>query len=174
MTATDNLSTLLQDLQTISQAKRTVFGTPIPWVAEPVFAQGFVVAPNYGVANRQILCAYQVPRGYLALLCGLVCGYVGGGGIALPGQVAFTVDVDNPSAAVVSPQLGYTEKDYSLVPLGLGAFVNGPVWPVEFRHEQGETVRVKGQTISGVAEGDGNFLFAALVGFQWPGMGWER
>ncbi len=74
---------------------------------------------------------------------------------------------------MVSPQSGYTEKDYAAVPFQLGAFVGGPVWPVEFKHDQLETVRIKAQTVALVAVGDGNFVYGALVGFQWPTMGWE-
>lgn len=170
---TTYLSDALEALQATASNKRTVFGTPVPWVAEPVFAQGFAVAPGFGAANRLIICSYQVPRGFQALLCSLVVGYAGGAGAALPGQVLFTVDVDNPSAAVVSPQLGYTEKDYASVPFPLGSLAPAEPWPVEFKHDSLETVRVKGQTVSGVATGAGNFLFAALVGFQWPTMGWE-
>lgn len=170
----DHISKLLQTLQQTAQRTKSVWGTPIPWLAEPVFVQGFVTAPAYGAGNQLILCTYQVPRGFQALLCGLVLGYAGAAGSALPGQVQFTVDIDNPSAPVVSPQQGYTEKDYAAVPFVLGTLVGGPVWPVEFRHDQGETIRVKGQTVSGVATGVGNFLYAALVGFQWPAMGWEQ
>jgi hypothetical protein len=167
------LTNALQSLESLARGKRTVFGTPIPWIAEPVFQAGFVVAPDYGAANQVILLNYKVPRGYTALLNGLCFGYSGGGGSAQPGQVLFTVDVDNPSAAVIPAASGYAEKDYYQVPFELGSFVGGPVWPVEFRHDQGEEVRIKGFTVSGVATGDGNFLYAALVGFQWPTMGWE-
>lgn len=173
-TIENELTELLQTLQKTAQSRKTVWGTPIPWQAEPVFASGYVVAPAYGAANQLILCTYQTPRGYTLLISGIVLGYAGGAGAALPGQVQFSVDVDNFNAAVVSPQLGYTEKDYAAVPFTLGTLVGGPVWPVEFRHDQGETVRIKGQTVSGVATGAGNFLYAALVGFQWPSMGWEQ
>jgi hypothetical protein len=167
------LTNALDTLQSLARGKRTVFGTPIPWIAEPVFAQGFQIAPDYGAANQLILASYQVPRGYTAILCGLVLGYAGGAGAALPGQVLYTVDVDNPSAAVVSPASGYVEKDYSLVPFQLGSLAPSEPHPIEFRHDQGETVRIKGYTVSGVATGAGNFLFGALMGFQWPTMGWE-
>ncbi len=167
------LTNALQALQNLSQSKRTVWGTPVPWVAEPVFVQGYQVAPAYSTgANQVIICSYRVPRGYTALICGLVLGYVGGAGPALPGQILYTVDVTNPYGPV-SPQSGYIEKDYNQVPFQLGDLVGGPVWPVEFRHDQGETVRIKGFTVAGVATGVGNFLYGALIGFQWPTMGWE-
>jgi hypothetical protein len=164
----------LQKIRELAESRRTVWGLPIPWEAEPVFASGFEVAPAYGAGNQVILATYQVPRGYRCVLCGLVLGYAGGGGGALPGQCIYTVDVNNSNAAVVSPQSGHVEKDYNQVPFQLGTLVGGPVWPVEFRHDQLETVRVKGYTVSGVATGAGNFLYAALVGFQWPSMGWEQ
>ena len=172
------ISDSLQMLQKLAEGKKTVWGVPIPWVAEPVFASGFVIAPDYippdGAGARVTICTYQVPRGYRAVLCGLVLGYVGGGGAALPGQVVYTVDVNNDIAGIVSPQSGYVEKDYNQVPFQLGTFSPAEPWPVEFRHDQLETVRVKGYTVSGVATGAGNFLYAALIGFQWPSMGWEQ
>lgn len=166
------LTNVLETLQNEAGVRKTVWGTPIPWVATPIFARGFETAPDVGANNQVILCTYKVPRGYAALICGLVFGYAGGAP-ALPGQVLYTVDVDNPNAAVVSPLPGYVEKDYNQVPFQLGDLVGGPVWPVEFKKKQGETIRVKGQTVSGVATGEGNFLYAALVGWQWPSMGWE-
>jgi hypothetical protein len=172
-TPSSNISTALETLQGAAEAKRTVWGTPIPWVATPIFAQGFQTAPDFGAANQVIVASFQVPRGYSAIICGLVFGYAGGAGAAMPGQVLYTVDVDNPSAAVVSPQSGYVEKDFNQVPFQLGDLTN-LVWPVEFKYDQNEFVRVKAQTVSGVAVGAGNFVFAALVGFQWPSMGWEQ
>jgi len=169
----DILTNALQTLEQLSKGKRTVFGTPVPWVAEPVFASGFQVAPDLtDPPTRVIIVEYTVPRGYSALICGLVTGFAGGA-IALPGQVQFTVDVDNPSVAPSSPAQGYTEKDYGLVSFGLGSLSPGDPWPVEFKHDQNETVRIKGATVSAVPTGAGNFLFGALVGFQWPTMGWE-
>jgi hypothetical protein len=168
----DTLTSALQTLQKLSQGKRTVFGTPIPWVAEPIFASGFVIAPDLtDPPTRVIIVEYVVPRGYSAVICGLVTGFAGAA-IALPGQVQFTIDVNNPNAAT-TPAIGYTEKDYGLVPFGLGSLSPGDPWPVEFKHDQNETVRIKGATVSAVPTGAGNFLFGALVGFQWPTMGWE-
>lgn len=170
----DALTKSLQSLDQLSRGKRTVFGTPVPWIAEPVFAQGFVVAPAYGAGNQVILATYTVPRGYSALICGLVLGY-NGGAVPQPGQILYSVDVNNSNAAAVSPMPAgaYVEKDYASVPYQLGTFVGGPVWPVEFKHDQNEIVRIKGQTVSTVPTGVGNFLFGALIGFQWPTMGWE-
>ena len=170
---TDLITKLLDDLQTYARSKRTVFGVPVPWDAEPVFTSGFAVAPAYGAAQQLILCTYEVPRGYTAVICGLVLGYVGGAGPALPGQILYLVDVDNPNPIAVANQLGYTEKDYGAVPFQLGALVGGPPWPVEFRHDQGEEVRIKAHSVAGVAVGAGNFVYGALIGFQWPTMGWE-
>jgi hypothetical protein len=164
----------LNELLLAAKAHRTVWGVPVPWSAEPVFVSGFQVAPAFGAANQVIVCTYELPRGYSAVICGLVLGYVGAGGTALPGQVLYSVDVDNPSAIAVPNQQGYTEKDYGSVPFQLGALVGGPVWPVEFRHDQGEEIRIKAQTVSGVDVGAGTAVYGALIGFQWPSMGWER
>jgi hypothetical protein len=173
LTPTNKLTNALQTLQTTAENKRTVWGTPIPWVATPIFANGFQVAPAYGGANQLIVAGYQIPRGYSAIITGLVFGYAGGGGAALPGQVLYTVDVNNSVAAVVSPMSGYVEKDFNQVPFQLGDFQTGPVWPVEFHYDQNEFIRIKAQTVAGVAVGAGNYVFGALVGFQWPSMGWE-
>jgi len=171
-TAEDRLTQALQEMEKLSRAKRTVFGTPIPWIAEPVFAQGYIVAPAFGAANQVIIATYQVPRGYSALICGLVLGYVGTGSAALPGQILYTIDVNNPFTTG-SPFPGYVEKDYGLVPFELGDLVGGPVWPCEFKHDEDETIRIKGQTVAVVPVGAGNFLYGVLLGFQWPTMGWE-
>lgn len=172
VTATD-LTAALQGLQSLSEERKTVWGVPIPSTARPVFAFGFVTAPAVGAANQVIIASYEVKRGFTAVICGLVLGYVGGGGPALPGQVLYTVDVDNPNAVPV-PGIGYTEKDYSLVPFQLGSFVPGDPWPVEFLHDELAFIRIKGQTVGGLPVGPGNFLYGALVGFQWPTIGREK
>lgn len=170
-----DIEEVLNELLAAAKAHKTSFGVPIPLVAsQPIFAKGFAEAPDYGAANQVILCSYKIPRGYNAVICGLVFGYAGGGGtFSLPGQLLFAVDVDDPNAVTTGAQPGYTEKDYAAVPFQLGSLVGGPVWPVEFKLEQGEEIRVKGQTVSTVAVGPGNVLFAALVGFQWPSQGYE-
>ncbi len=172
-TTAQDVTDVLQALQRASGDRKTVWGTPIPWTARPVFAAGSVEAPAFGAVNQVIVATYTVPRGYSALLCGLVLGYVGGGGSALPGQVLYTVDVDSPTAVPV-PGIGHAEKDYAFVRFQLGSFVPGDPWPVEFRYYDQEQVRIKGQTVSGVATGAGNFLFGALIGWQWPTEGWEQ
>lgn len=170
VSSTDHLTEMLQELQTAHETRKTVWGAPVPWNARPVFAWGNVVAPAYGAGTQLIIATYKVPRGYSALICGLVLGYVGTSGAALPGQILYTVDVDSPLPAVTLQ----AEKDFNNVPFQLGDFVGGPVWPVEFKHDQGETVRIKGQTVAGVSVGAGNFLYGALVGFEWASQGFEQ
>jgi len=172
-TSREFLTSSLQTLEAIAAARKTAWGRPVPDTATPVFVYGYQVAPAYGSANQEILCSYVIPRGFVSLISGLVLGYTGGGGSALPGQVLYTVDVNNPNTLAVANQLGYTEKDFGSVGLQLGELVGGAVWPVEFSHSQNETLRVKAQTVSGVPVGAGNFVFAALVGFQWPATGRE-
>ena len=164
----DSLTNALQTLESLARGRRTVWGTPVPWRAEPIFAKGFVVAPDFG--TQVVIATYEVPRGYTTLFCGVVLGYAGGA-TALPGQVLFSIDSLN--AGSVSPQQGYTVKDYNNVPFALGALSPGEPWPAEFKFDQNETVRIKGQTVSAVPTGAGNFLYGALVGWQWPTMGWE-
>jgi len=166
------LQQALDTMVKLAKSRRTVWGTPVPWFAEPIFAKGFVVAPDFGAANQLVIATYEVPRGYTTLFCGVVFGYAGGG-VALPGQVLFTIDSLNPNPVVVSPQQGYAVKDYANVPFALGTLAPGNPWPVEFKFDQNETVRIKGQTVSTVATGAGNFLFGALFGWQWATAGWE-
>jgi hypothetical protein len=171
VTATD-LTNVLEGLQALSATRRSPWGTPIPRSARPVFASGFAVAPDVGPTNQVIVMNYQVPRSQSVLICGLVLGYSGGAGAALPGQVLYTVDVDNPFS-VPTPGVGFDEKDYNLVPFQLGTFVPGDPWPVEFKHTQNQIIRIKAQTVAGVATGAGNFVYGALIGFQAPPMDWE-
>lgn len=167
------LEVRLNDLAKLARAHRTPWGRPFPATARYVFAKGSVTAPVFGPANRVIIATYKVPRGLTGLICGLVLGYRGGAGAPMPGDVLYDVDVDNPTAAVVSPANGYTEKDLQDIDEQLGAFVGGPVWPVDLQLSEGETVRIKGQTVINVTTGPGTFLTGALIGWQWPSQGWE-
>jgi len=172
-TTAQDLTELLQALLDVATTRKTVWGTPIPHNATPVDAEGFAVAPAYGAANQVIVASYQLKRGYSCLICGLVLGYAGGGGSALPGQVLYRVDVDSPTAVPI-PGVGYAEKDYASVGMQRGSLVPGDPWPVAFQHNDQELIQIKAQTVASVPVGAGNFVFGALLGWQWPTMGWEQ
>lgn len=144
--------------------RRLPSGFEIPRIAVPVLGVGAVVSPAYGAGNQVQLVEHTVPANYEALFTGIVLGYAGAPA-ALPGDILYTVDIDRPLGVTAT---GYNEKDFELIALELGSFVTGFLWPVEFRHTSGEQIRIKGQTVANVGVGGGNFLTAALVGFEWP------
>lgn len=166
----DHLTKVLNELVTYARGRKSVFGVPIPWSAEPVFVWGSVVSPAAtGAGSQLVVCSYTVPRGMYAMICGVVLGFVGGA-IPNPNDFVYTIDVDTPLG---STDEGYTEKDYAAVGVQLGSLVPCGPWPVEFKHSEEEMIQIKAFNNSGPA-GAGNFLQAALVGFQWPDQGWEK
>jgi|SRR5882672_991844 len=160
-----------QMMNELASARKTPFGTPIPWSAEPVTRFGSLVAPAFGVANQGVILTYATPQNFFSIICGLVLGFAGPGASPLPGDLIYTIDIDVFPIGITG--VGYPEKDYSSVQFPLGNFTLGPQWPVEFRHKNGEVLRIKGQTVSNVTIGPGNFMTAAIFGWQWPKEGWE-
>ncbi len=157
-------------MRDFTNARRTPMGTPIPWQAEPVTRIGSLVAPAFGPLNQGVILTYTTPQNFFSLIHGIVLGFSGPGSAPLPGDLIFTVDIDRPLGVTIS---GYPEKDYGSVQRPLGNFTQGWIWPVEWRHRNGETLRIKGQTVANVTVGPGNFLEAAILGWQWPNEGWE-
>lgn len=161
-----------------AESRRTPFGSRVPKVALPVAAFGFVQVPAYGTqvnivpanvpANQDFL--YRVKPNWYALICGLILQYSGAGPAPLPGDVSYVIDVDRPLGV---SGIGETEKDYNGVPFTLGNFNFGLVWPTEFKHKNGETLRVKATPIVNMGTGAGNFFQVALIGWEWPERGWE-
>lgn len=145
------------------------FGLPIPRLAVPVTVPGFATGLVYG--TQALLLEYTVKANWFFLGCGVVFGFQGGGNFPLPGDVNYTVDIDIPLGSLTGA--GYVEKNYGSWPFPSGALVNGPIWPVEWKHRNGETVRIKGTPIANMGIGAGNFLTAVLIGWEWPEEGWE-
>jgi hypothetical protein len=170
MSSTKQLGVMQEMMNDLAQARRTPYGTPIPWSAEPVTKFGSLVAPAFGSANQGIILTYTTPQNFYSLICGIVLGWAGPGPLPLPGDLIFTVDIDVPLGIV---GVGYPEKDYGSIQFPLGSFVPGQPWPVEFRHKNGEVLRIKGQTVVNVTTGPGDFMTAGLFGWQWPKEGWE-
>ena len=162
-------SSLLSEMQNMRDWRRLPSGIEVPSIAVPVFEMGAVLVPPYGATNQVIITTHRVPANYLCLITGLLLNYQGGVPAPLPGDVIYTVDVDRPLAAGGGSLLtaGYDEKDFGNVPIQLGNFAFSP-WPVEFLHQSGEVIRVKGYSVANVGIGAPNYLLGALVGFEWP------
>jgi len=140
----------------------SAFGVPIPKYANPVTIFGTIVAPAYG--TQGVILQYQVKANWFAVLSAVVLQFAGAGPAPLPGDVIFTIDVDR----ALGSTSGYAEKDYASIPFLLGSFTGGPQWPVEFKHKNGEIIRIKATPIANMGIGAGNFLSACLIGFEWP------
>jgi hypothetical protein len=162
-----DLTSIQRMTRDFAESRRTPFGTVIPKIAVPVFAHGLVQVPPFG--TQALLATYIVRPNWVCVICGVVLQFAGNGPAPNPGDVAFVVDVDNPLGAGT----GYTEKDYGNVPFVLGSFTDPPAWPCEFRHNNGESIRIKATAIANMGTGAGNFFLGALVGYEWPEQGWE-
>jgi hypothetical protein len=161
-----------------AESRRTPFGTRVPKIALPVAAFGFIQVPAFGTqanilpasvpANQDYI--YKVKPNWYALICGLILQFTGTGSAPNPGDLSYTIDVDRPLGV---SGVGYTEKDYNAVPFLLGSFTLGFPWPTEFKHKNGEELRIKATAIANMGTGAGNFFQAALLGWEWPERGWE-
>jgi len=159
-----SLHDLQQDMRdfAVSRVGKKLYD--VPDSALPVATIGSVQAPNYGAANQVQIITYTVRANWACLIRGIVLGWKGSGTAPLPGDVIFSIDIDRPVGSLA----GYPEKDYGLLSLTLGSFDFGITWPVQFRHRDGEQIRVKAYTVANMGVGPGNFLTAALLGWEWP------
>lgn len=151
-----------------AEGRQLPFGVKVPKFAVPVTTIGYAVPAAYG--TQVLLATYQVKAGWYAVITGVVLQFSGTGPSPNPGDVSFTVDIDRPLGDLTA---GYSEKDYGSVPILLGAFTQGWIWPVEWRHSDGETIRIKATPVANMGLGAGNFLLACLLGFEWPAQGYE-
>ena len=153
-------ASVLQNNQQLAhdfQASRvTQYGVKVPKIAEPVTIVGSI-APIAGTVVE--ILGYTVKANWMCLIEGIVLGF--SGAPLNPGDVTFSIDINRPLLSTT----GYTEKDYGIFPFAVGAFINGPLWPVQFRHRNKETIRIKGLDNVGLG---GGVLQAALVGWEWP------
>ena|ERR1700722_3784850 len=141
--------------------RRTPSGIIIPKTALPVFSYGFAQVPAYGTQIQ--LVQYQTKANWYSLICGIVLQFQGTGPAPNVGDVSFVVDVDVPLG-----KFGETEKDYNGVPFLLGTFAPGEPWPCEFRHKDGEILRIKATPVANMGTGPGNNLIGAFLGWEWP------
>ena len=167
--AAATLQEVQQQVRDWGATRRSPYGLPIPRVAVPVTKFGSATGLVYG--TQALLLTYQVRANWFFLACGVVLNFAGGGNAPLPGDVNYTIDID--VALGSASGAGYVEKDYGSVPFPLGNTSFGLVWPVEFKHRNGETIRIKGTPIANMGVGAGNFLTAVLLGWEWPEDGWE-
>jgi len=133
----------------------------IPIHAVPLNILGFVQSPAFGI--QVTILTYTVRANYACLITNVVLQFQGAAPAPLPGDITWAIDIDRPLGSMA----GYFEKDFGNVQIPLGTFANLP-WPVEFRHRNQEVIRVKGTTNQNVGTGPGNFLCAALLGYEWP------
>lgn len=167
---TKELGVMQQMMNDLSKARRSPYGTPIPWSAEPVTKFGSLVAPAFGSGNQAVILSYRTPQNFFSLICGIVLGYAGGLPAPLPGDIVYSVFIDG---VIGVAGVGHPEKDYGAIQFPIGSFSPGPPWPVEFRHGNGEVLDIRGYTVQNVQTGPGNFLTAGIFGWQWPKEGWE-
>jgi hypothetical protein len=163
-----SLVELQQMMRDWAAARHTPYGIPIPRTAVPVTKFGLVQVPA-AFGTEIVVVTYQVKANWFSLLTGLVAGYSGTGTAPLAGDVTFRVDIDRPLGLTT----GFSEKDYGNIPFPLGNFTFGPVWPVEFRHMNSETIRLKATPVQTMGLGAGNNFVGALLGFEWPSKGSE-
>ena len=170
VTPTINLATPQEMQRVFAKTRQTPFGVEVPKFAIPLTVIGYELVAAYGTANQVQLAQYQAKANWYAVICGLVLQFMGTGPAPNPGDAIFTVDVDRPVGDYTA---GYTEKNYGAVPILLGNFTNGWIWPVEWRHSDGEIIRVKAASIANMGVGAGNWFLCAMLGFEWPQQGYE-
>jgi hypothetical protein len=164
MPASDVLSRVSEQQQLMTDwadSRRLPSGIVIPKTAIPVFKYGFAVAPAYGTQVQ--LAQFQTKANWYSLICGIVLQFSGTGQAPNAGDISFVVDVDVPLG-----EFGETEKDYNGVPFVLGTFAPGEPWPCEFRHNDGEILRIKATPVANMSTGAGNNLVGAFLGWEWP------
>lgn len=157
-----------QEMLAFATGRQTPFGLKIPKFAVPVTAIGTVTGLAYTV--QSLITQYTAKANWYLVICGLVIQYTGDGPAPNPGDATFTVDVDRPLGDNTA---GKAEKDYGAIPILLGSFTGGPVWPCEFRISNGETIRLKVLPNANMGVGVGNWALGALLGFEWPQQGYE-
>lgn len=146
--------------------RRLPSGLEIPAVSVWINKLGFAPIPAYGIGNQVQLIQHTVPTNYEAVYTGIVLGtIIGSGNQAGPGDIVWTVDVDRQLGDATT--IGYPEKDFGAVQFPLGSLIDGP-WPVEWKYESGQVIRVKAYATNNVTPGAPNWVVAALVGWEWP------
>lgn len=146
---------------------------PYPWVympenGRPFSRVGSVAAPAYDAANQVLVTGvqYEVPAGYMGVLCALFWTYVGSGWTNGSGDVVATVDVNTPLGT--SPATAYNLPDYYNMVVGLGD--SRYPWPIPggWILREGDVVRMKAYTVGTVGTGAPNYVLGGVQGWVWP------
>lgn len=147
--------------------------SPYPWVMIPpggvsVFEHGSFPTPAYGAGNQITLCTYVVPDGWEGVLSDVMVLLLDPNGnfVEGSGSVLWDIDIDRPLAAALST--GRFLPNYHSITTRLGDLTRP--WPVRggWRMKQGETYRIKFQTVNTVTVGAPAFVHGALLGWVWP------
>lgn len=165
-----NAISKLQDIQrgivAFGETRQTPFGVVVPKYAAPITAIGVVTVPAAYGTQIQVV-DYQAKPGFYAIICGLVFQFQGAGPAPLPNDSSWRVDVDAPTLGTVGVS-GYPMKDYGAIPILLGNFTTGWVWPCDFRFVDGQAIRIKATPVANMGLNVGNFFLGALLGYEWP------
>jgi len=156
------LSDLQSNMQDFSVWREQQKVYDLPQYAVPVTPIGAVQVPVY--ATQAQILQYLVRPNWACIIRGIVFGFQGSGTPPNPTDATFVVDIDRP----LNTLEGYPEKDFGAVPVSLGSLGLGLVWPVTFRHENGETIRIKATANANMGTGAGNYFVGALIGWEWP------
>ena len=140
----------------------------MPPNAVPFYVEGSAASPAYGLANQIVVCSYQCPSNFMAVLRGILATYDGTGFVPGSGNILWALDVDI-NVPSITGQAGYTFDGYGNMKFPKGSYANG-FWKIEqaLRFKDGETCRLKMQTVAVVGQGAPNFTSGALGGWIVP------
>ena len=123
-------------------------------------------SPAYGAANQIVLATYQCPLNFVAVLRGILATFEGSSFVPGSGNIIWTLDVNVPVPAVTA-SVGYAFDGYANFITPKGSYANG-LWRTQLRFADGETVRLKVQTVAVVGTGAPNFMNGILAGYIVP------
>lgn len=139
----------------------------MPPNAVPFYVEGSAASPAYGAANQIVIASFQCPSNFLAVLKGILATF-DGAFVPGSGNILWTLDVDIALPAVTG-QAGYQFDGYGNMKFPKGSYASG-LWRIEqaLRFKDGETCRLKVQTVAVVGQGAPNFTSGALAGWIVP------
>jgi hypothetical protein len=157
-----NLANIAGNAYAIAEARRK--RERILDLAEPFEAPGSIVSPGYGA--QAVVCTYQVPRGYMANLTGILAVFEGSNFVPGSGDLVWSIDVNAPLGFPLPT--AYTLQDFARILIPKGSYDH--LWPVnrwlEFSSE--DILRLKVLTVQNVGVGAPNFVNGILHGSIWP------
>lgn len=127
-----------------------------------------IASPAYGANNQTVLCSYQCPSNFVAVVKGILTSFDGSGFIQGSGNIIWTLDVDQPLPAVAGTA-GYSFDGYGNLLTTMGNYANG-LWRLYpgLRFVDQEIVRLKIQTVAVVGVGAPNFVTGMMAGWIVP------